>query len=349
MIDITHMSGSFYRPHGNGGDDGGNSGLPLTARFERTTYDGFGREVKREAGDNGTQTVLSTVETQYAPCACSPLGKLWRVSSGYKAGETVVWTTYEYDASGRTTRVTAPDGVSATTYGYQGNQTTVTDAAGKWKTYTRDAMGNLTQVTEPSPAGATGYQYDALNHLTQVTMQRAEGTQVRSFNYDAGTQRLASVQMPESGLTTYAYNADGTMQSKTDAKGQRTQYSYDAYQRVTKTEAYPAGASQPDACQTVTYLYDLWTIDELGTLSNGYGRLTGMYWSSPSCQYGFAEEYAYTSAGQVFLKQMRVQNYWNNAPEVKVQTGFRYDAEGRLSLVAAGSGQSGALCAELYI
>jgi len=53
---------------------------------------------------------------------------------------------------------------------------------------------------------------------------------------DPGTQRLASVQMPESGTTTYGYNADGTMKSKTDAKGQRTRDSYDAYQQVAKTE-----------------------------------------------------------------------------------------------------------------
>src|ERR1035441_7565885 len=47
--------------------------------------------------------------------------------------------------------VTAPDGASTTTYFYQGNQTTVTDPAGKWKTFTTDAMGNLTTVAEPSP------------------------------------------------------------------------------------------------------------------------------------------------------------------------------------------------------
>jgi uncharacterized protein RhaS with RHS repeats len=54
-----------------------------------------------------------------------------QVSIPYKLGETVVWTVYQYDASGRTTRVTAPDG-SATAYAYQGNQTTLTDAAGKY-------------------------------------------------------------------------------------------------------------------------------------------------------------------------------------------------------------------------
>jgi len=42
---------------------------------------------------------VSTVQTQYAPCACSPLGKVWRVSEPYAPGATPVWTTYTYDAS----------------------------------------------------------------------------------------------------------------------------------------------------------------------------------------------------------------------------------------------------------
>ena len=45
--------------------------------------------------------------------------------------------------------MTQPDGASTTTYVYSGNQTTVTDPAGKWKTFTTDVQGNLTTVTEP--------------------------------------------------------------------------------------------------------------------------------------------------------------------------------------------------------
>jgi YD repeat-containing protein len=206
--------------------------------------------VKVEAGDNRTRSTLSTVDTQYAPCACSPLGKMSQVSIPYKLGEAVVWTKYQYDASGRTTRVTAPDGVSVTAYAYQGNQTTVTDAAGKWKKYTTNAMGNLSQVTEPDPAAGpdlvTAYSYDALNHVTQVSMPRQQGTQTRTFTYDSFTQRLAAVQTPESGTVTYAYNPDGTVQGKTDAKGQVTRYSYEINGRVSQADAYPAGASVPD-------------------------------------------------------------------------------------------------------
>jgi len=84
------------------------------------------------------------VDTQYAPCACSPLGKLWRVSLPYAPGVSPLWTTYVYDGSGRTVSVTSPDGsVSTTQYlttvtdpagnTFTGSLVKSTDAAGKWK------------------------------------------------------------------------------------------------------------------------------------------------------------------------------------------------------------------------
>jgi len=143
--------------------------------------DGLGRTVKVETG-YGTTTV-SVVETEYAPCACSPMGKVKRVSMPHAPGASAIWTTYNYDVMGRTTSVTAPDG-SATTYAYAGNTLTVTDPAGKWKKYTNDAFGNLVEVVEPKDASSTyttSYTYNAFNKLTQVSMPRDGVTQVISL------------------------------------------------------------------------------------------------------------------------------------------------------------------------
>jgi YD repeat-containing protein len=68
-------------------------------RWSRVTYDG----TKTESGFQ--TTTVSVVEKEYAPCACSPIGKLKRVSQPYKPGDPVYWTTFAYDAMGRTTRV----------------------------------------------------------------------------------------------------------------------------------------------------------------------------------------------------------------------------------------------------
>jgi YD repeat-containing protein len=111
-----------------------------------TSLDGFGRPIHVERGGDHS----SMVDTEYDSCACSPLGKMKRVSQPYAPGGTVYWTTYTYDGLGRTTSVVAPDGAT-TTYLYQGNATTITDPAGKWKKYITDALGNLIQVVEPNP------------------------------------------------------------------------------------------------------------------------------------------------------------------------------------------------------
>ncbi len=69
-------------------------------------------------------------------------------------------------------------------------------------------------------------------------MPRSTGTQTRSFNYiDPATNQpgalLRSATNPENGTVSYTYNADSTLDTKTDAKGQVLKYSYDSYKRVT--------------------------------------------------------------------------------------------------------------------
>ena len=189
-------------------------------QFVTQTLDGFGRVIRVDRGYKvgGTSTTLSSVNTNYMACGCSPLGKVNQVSMPYAPGGTALYATYAFDARGRTQSITAADGSAVTTYSYAGNNVTVTDPAGKWKTFTSDGMGNLTMVTEydPGQAGSganvtTAYTYDALNHLHEADMTRqlmgnASVTQKRIFNYDPTTQLLTSAINPENGTITYTYN-----------------------------------------------------------------------------------------------------------------------------------------------
>ena len=84
--------------------------------FTRSTLDGLGRVVKVEHGAD-VNNLQSVVDTVYTPCSCSPLGKVWKVSMPYPAGQSAAaWTVYSYDGIGRTLSTVQPDGASTTSY-----------------------------------------------------------------------------------------------------------------------------------------------------------------------------------------------------------------------------------------
>jgi YD repeat-containing protein len=166
-----------------------------------TVYDGLGRVSARlQYGDPAG--VIKT-ETTY-----DALGRVYSVSNPYRPRETVYWTTTSYDALGRVTSVmTSGDGATVTA-SYTGNQSTVTDQAGKKRTNTYDALGRLRVVIE-DPGGplnyGTNYFYDALDDLTSVSQGYCPNCQGRTFTYDA-VRRLLMATNPESGTVSYGYD-----------------------------------------------------------------------------------------------------------------------------------------------
>src|SRR6185437_1306474 len=250
----------------------------VNARWTKTTVDGFARPLLVETGYGST--TVSQVDYVYGPCGCSAIGKLMQKSQPHALGATKYWTTYTYDGIGRTLSVQSPDGASATAYSYQGRQVTVTDPVQLQKQFTQDALGNLTQVVEWKPGGGwytTRYGYDILNHLINVSLPRPSGTQTRTFNYTSGSAVgafLLSKTEPETGTTNFTYSA-GLLQTKVDAKNQKTQYTYDNYGRVSMIQHYPVSTGSEDVCQRVTLYYD--TNPFSGSYSNyALGRQTAV-------------------------------------------------------------------------
>jgi RHS repeat-associated protein len=305
-----------------------------SSRWIKTIVDGFGRTISVIKGHDST--TISEVDTQYAPCACSPLGKISKVSQPYAPGATPVWTSYTYDGRGRPVTVVAPDG-STTRYAYQGNTTTVTDPAGKWKTYTADASGNTVTVTEPNPSGGanfvTSYTYNGINKLTKAVLTRPEGTQPRSFVWNGND--LTSETNPESGTTTYTYDNAHHLHTRTDAKGQQTKYSYDAYERLYEVQHYiPVnGQLTEDTNQQWDYYYDTNPLDPSFPAQNTWGRLAAVKFSSSSLPQNnvgpLLYEYSYNQAGRVTLQRMQAP-----AATAHLDATYTWDNEGRMTSLA---------------
>lgn len=300
-----------------------NGSLPMVTtamtdgHWVQTTLDGFGRATSVVRG-NGSTTV-STVNTVYAAYACSPLGKVAKLSQPYAPSGTVYWTVYTYDGMERTISVVSPDGASTTTTAYSGNTTTITDPAGKWKKQTFGTAGNMIQVNEPNPAGGadyvTNYTYTLLDRLTTVTITRPTGTQTHTFSYDPTTQRLSSETHPETGTTSYTYNTDSTLATKIDAKNQKVAYSYDPYQRILTVQRYPVSTGAADPCQTATYTWDAAApIPGFGFGPYAWGHLSQVQWNlqadgvTPCNNGAFTEMYAYNQNGTVSAKALQYAN-----------------------------------------
>ncbi len=150
----------------------------------------------------------SLVETQF-----DALGRAYKRSNPYRAGDTKYWTETRFDALGRPTLVIPPDGSPSSNravYTYSGSTLTVTDPTGKQRKSETDALRRLIKVTEPDANGVlnvdTTYEYTVLDALAKVN----QGVQTRTFNYD-DLGRLLSATTAETNYqpVSYQYNDFG--------------------------------------------------------------------------------------------------------------------------------------------
>jgi RHS repeat-associated protein len=164
-------------------------------------YDGLGR-VKQEQNPyfDTFSTTLST------PSATAPS------------------TTYTYDALGRVTNVTHPDGAVETVTFNRGNISTF-DANGHRKDYFTDALDRITKITEFNfddllKDGTiyqynTTYGYDAADQL--VSINDTYGNQYR-FTYDKLGRRIR-LNDPDIGEWNYTYDLAGNLVSQAGGGG----------------------------------------------------------------------------------------------------------------------------------
>lgn len=237
-------------------------GVTTKTVTDSIVYDGWGRVIQQVKA-NGAQ-----VNTSY-----DNMGRVVSVTNPFAAGGSPSYSTgYSYDAMGRATVTTLPDGQTVQS-AYNGNSVVITDQVNRKIQRLKDGLGRLITVNEQNSSGtlsqATNYAYDLLNNLTEI----GQGNQMRQYKYDA-LSRLLYEKLPEQTAsindgtgtlwtTKYAYTDFNDIANKTDARGVVTTYSYDALNRLSQVSYNTV--SGVVTSPTVNYYYDFYS----GTTAHG--------------------------------------------------------------------------------
>lgn len=339
-------NGSGY----SGGTD--MAGVPFAINWDST---GDITSVVRNSGNSPSQTVtLGYDGAHHITTITDPNGNEWEISYNsagqvtefgllqngslvdvtsfsYGSGQTTVTnplgdaTTYDYGANGAVTAVTDPLGYRTTyTISNDGTVLTVTDPNNHTTEYTYDTTGNLTQTTDALGNATTNSYPTSCASGTYCLAQVVEtsypstnnsGNVYTTYTYDAQGDILSKTRNP--GITTrYAYNAQGERLTKTDPGGNQWTYTYTPNGQVA-TVTDPAGhvttytytsaglvASVKDANgNTTTYSYD--ALGNLLSETNALNQTTSYAYNADGEKTSMTDAngntwtYAYNAAGQL--------------------------------------------------
>jgi RHS repeat-associated protein len=273
-------------------DDDGR--LASVSRGGATTGYGY------DSAGNLTHTTLPAGNGFVETRSYDRAGRLSEVRNA-KAGVTLSFADYVYDAAGNPTQMTTTEGTTGSAYDALDRLTEACFAAGcaDFVRYTYDPVGN--RLTEARPAGTTTYSYNAGDQLTSRAglggsvgytydgngNQTQAGT--RTFVWDLAN-RLASTS--ESGSTiAYGYDGDGTRLQATTG-GSTSSYLWDGNFGLPRLALERDGAGNPIR----SYLYgnQLVSIDVGGSSfyyqRDGIGSTTNLTSANGTTQWTYSYE-----------------------------------------------------------
>jgi len=253
-------------------------------------YDGIGRQFYVNTGGIIVDTIYQspTVTLQSMP---------------YTTGETVYYTTSTINPSANTSTVTAPDGNSTISF-VNGLTTTVTDPNSNVTSTAKDVWERVILVTPPT-GPTVGYTYDELNRM--LTATRAGN--VTEIFYDIAGRKI-SMDDPDMGSWSYAYDALGNLTQQTDAKNQVICLFYDNLNRL-NGKTYPTNGS----CGTPFNFAMEFNYDE-GI--NGLGRRTSMEDESGSTSWSYDVKGRVVSENKVISGQSFSTSWTYNSADLPI-------------------------------
>lgn len=136
---------------------------------------------------------------------------------------------YRYDANGRMAQKTDPSG-NATSYTYNssGMLSQVSDPDGKTRQISYNAAGNSASMTEPD-GGVWTRTYDSVfNVPLAITDPYGNKT---TYTYDS-ENHLLSKTYPDGTSESFTYDSNGNTTSRTDTGGNKTTLTYNAQNRI---------------------------------------------------------------------------------------------------------------------
>src|SRR5438309_2801396 len=310
--------------------------LPPSAWTQRTQVDFFNSIVSTTSAQGSvTYAYPSSMATDVTDMA----GRTWRftalsgsgapsgirrpgastdeVSVSYGTGTVAVTkngvtTSYSRSVSGTTATTTVTDPLSHTTTVVaditKGRVTSITDALSHQTSYTYDSYGRLTRVTHPE-GDYVNYTYDGRGNVTQTDFVPKSGSGLSTLTRTATF--ATSCSDPQTCNQSTAV---------TDARGNTTNYSYDADGNVTSVLAPAAtgGATRPET----RYSYTGGVLTGVSTCRTG---------SAPSCV-GTSDEVkatiAYDTNGNVTSKSTGAGD-----ASLTATSAMTYDAMGNLLTV----------------
>ena len=355
-----------------------------TAPATQSFYDASGRVIRTERCDGVelTLTLASTNSDVTALPNCAPQFKMLVSGTGttlttnltfydpvgnvqYSVDARGAVTQNQYDAANRRTNVVAytaqpfistngantpsPSGASqSTSYTYDGNgnQLTVTDAAGNTTTSLYDEANRVIEVDYPATGGGVVSRFTYYDGLGRKIQENDEAGVATAYQYDFRGLPLSvtlAAGTTQAVTMVYTYDELGNLITQMDAAGHTTTNRYDALGRRT-ARTLPGGQSEgycyDNVYNTGNLIYQ--TNFNGVVITNGYdvdNRLTKC--SAPGYQaiYVFNTNGLRTSmvdasgvTGYAYDELSRLTNKvvaWNGGPTVALN--YRYDPLGSLT------------------